>query len=266
MGAIETFFGWIGMPFVLIYKKMEGFGRFILFQISLLPLYFKPPYRVKEFFIQMEMIGIGTLGVISLTALFTGMVEAIQLYQGFHRFNAENFMGYTIFVSIVRELGPVFTALMLTSRAISAMAAELGTMRVTEQIDAIEVLGIDSKKYLIIPRVLATTISLPLLVIAFDFIGNISAFMISTEALGVNPISYQNTIKHYLEFSDIGTGILKATVFGFLVSSIGTYLGYMAKGGARGVGQATTSAVVYSAVTIFAANYFLSSIFLLLDW
>ena len=266
MGVIESFFGWIGMPFLVMYKRMESFGDFILFQISLLPLYFKPPYRVKEFFFQMETIGIGTLGVIVLTALFTGMVEAIQLYHGFHRFSAENFMGYTIFVSISRELGPVFAALMLTSRAVSAMAAELGTMRVTEQIDAIEVLAVDSKKYLIIPRILATTISLPLLVITFDFIGNVSAFIISTEALGVNPVSYQNTIRHYLEFSDIGTGVLKATVFGFLASSIGTYLGYMAKGGARGVGQATTSAVVYSAVTIFAANYFLSSIFLLLNW
>jgi phospholipid/cholesterol/gamma-HCH transport system permease protein len=266
MGLVEYFFSLIGTPFLTMFRKMEDFGRFILFQISLLPLFFKSPYRVKEFFYQIDVIGIGTLGVITLTALFTGMVEAIQLYQGFHRFGAESFMGYTIFVSISRELGPVFAALMLTSRAVSAMAAELGTMRVTEQIDAIETLAVDSKKYLIIPRILATTISLPLLVITFDFIGNISAFIISTQALGVNPISYQNTIEQYLEFSDIGTGVIKAFVFGFLVSSIGTYLGYIAKGGARGVGRATTSAVVYAAITIFAANYFLSSLFLLLDW
>ncbi len=263
---IETFFAWIGRPFVHLYEMMSGFGRFIEFQLSLVPLFFKPPYRVKEFFQQMEIIGIGTLGVILLTALFTGMVEAIQLYHGFHRFGAENFMGYTIFVSISRELGPVFAALMLTSRAISAMAAELGTMRVTEQIDAIETLAVDSKKYLVIPRILATTLSLPLLVITFDFIGNVSAYLISTQALGVNPVAYKNTIQQYLEFADIGTGVLKAFVFGFLVSSIGSYLGYIAKGGARGVGIATTSAVVYSAVTIFAANYLLSSLFLFLDW
>ena len=266
MGVVESFFALIGTPFLIIFRNLENFGRFILFQISLLPLFFKAPYRIKEFFYQMDVIGIGTLGVITLTALFTGMVEAIQLYHGFHRFGAESFMGYTIFVSISRELGPVFAALMLTSRAVSAMAAELGTMRVTEQIDAIETLAVDSKKYLIIPRILATTISLPLLVITFDFIGNVSAFVISTQALGVNPVSYQNTIEQYLEFADIGTGIIKAFVFGFLVSSIGTYLGYIAKGGARGVGKATTSAVVYAAVTIFAANYFLSSLFLLLDW
>jgi len=266
MRIVESFFSSIGAPFLAIFKKMGDFGHFILFQTSLLPLFFKPPYRVKEFFYQMDVIGVGTLGVIILTALFTGMVEAIQLYYGFHRFGAENFMGYTIFVSISRELGPVFTALMLTSRAISAMAAELGTMRVTEQIDAIETLAVDSKKYLIIPRVLATTISLPLLVITFDFVGNVSAFIVSTEFLGINPTSYQNTIRQYLEFADIGTGIIKAFVFGFLISLIGTYLGYIAKGGARGVGRATTTAVVYAAVTIFAANYFLSSLFLLLDY
>ncbi|WP_300365561.1 ABC transporter permease [Hydrogenimonas sp.] len=266
VGIVENFFGWIGRPFLQLYRSISDFGRFVEFQIGLIPLYFKPPYRIREFFLQVDGIGIGTLGVILLTALFTGMVEAIQLYHGFHRFNAENFMGYTIFVSISRELGPVFAALMLTSRAISAMAAELGTMRVTEQIDAIETLAVDSKKYLIIPRILATTISLPLLVITFDFIGNISAYLISTEALGVNPVSYQNTIQQYLEFADIGTGVLKAFVFGFLISSIGTYLGYIARGGARGVGRATTAAVVYSAITIFAANYFLSSLFLFLDW
>ncbi len=249
-----------------LYRAMDAFGRFIVFQMGLLPLYFRPPYRIREFFRQADSIGIGTLGVILLTALFTGLVEAIQLYHGFHRFGAENFMGYTIFVSISRELGPVFAALMLTSRAISAMAAELGTMRVTEQIDAIETLAVDSKKYLIIPRILATTLSLPLLVIVFDFVGNVSAYLISTEALGVNPVAYRDTITQYLEFADIGTGVLKAVVFGFLVSSIGTYLGYVARGGARGVGQATTAAVVYAAITIFAANYFLSSLFLLLNW
>lgn len=266
MSVIENFFALIGKPFMHIYDLMNGFGRFIQFQLSLIPLFFKRPYRVREFFQQMDIIGIGTLGVILLTALFTGMVEAIQLYHGFHRFGAENFMGYTIFVSISRELGPVFAALMLTSRAISAMAAELGTMRVTEQIDAIETLAVDSKKYLVIPRILATTVSLPLLVITFDFVSNASAYIIATQALGVNPVAYKNTIQQYLEFADIGTGVIKATVFGFLVSSIGTYLGYIAKGGARGVGIATTSAVVYSAVTIFAANYLLSSLFLLLDW
>jgi len=204
--------------------------------------------------------------VISLTAVFTGLVMSLQLYQGFKDFGAEEFIGYTVFISITKELGPVFGALMLTSRAISSMAAELGTMRVTEQIDAIDTLAVDSRKYLIIPRIIASTISLPILVILFDFLGNLSAYFISTEVLGINPNAYRNTISTFLEFSDIGVGIIKAFVFGFLISSIGTYIGYFTKGGARGVGIATTEAVVMSAVTIFAANYFLSSLFLFLDW
>jgi len=263
---MQTIFYYLGLPFVKFYKSLEKFGEFIIFQLKLLPLFFVPPFRIRETFKQIEIIGVGSIFVIGLTALFTGLVEAIQLYHGFHKFGAENFMGYTIFVSISKELGPVFGALMLVSRAISAMAAELGTMRVTEQIDAIDTLAINSKKYLIIPRIIATTISLPLLVIMFVFIGNISAYFISSLALGVNPTAYKETITTYLEFSDIGTGIIKAFVFGYLISTIGTYIGYFTRGGARGVGLSTTKAVVYSAMTIFAANYFLSTLFLYLDW
>ncbi|SMC09838.1 MlaE family ABC transporter permease [Nitratiruptor tergarcus] len=263
---MEKFFYYLGLPVVNFYKILEKFGAFILFEIKLLPLFFKPPYRIKEILQQIEIIGVGSFFVIALTAIFTGLVEAIQLYHGFHKFSAESFMGYTIFVSISKELGPVFGALMLVSRAISAMTAELGTMRVTEQIDAIDTLAVDSKKYLIIPRVIATTISTPILVIIFVFLGNIAAYLISTYALGVNPTEYKNTITTYLEFSDIGTGIIKAVVFGYLISIIGTYIGYFTRGGARGVGLSTTKAVVYAAMTVFAANYFLSSLFLYLDW
>ena len=263
---MQRIFYYLGLPFVQFYRSLEGFGAFLIFEFKLLPLFFKPPYRIKETLQQMEIIGVGSLFVISLTAIFTGLVEAIQLYHGFHKFGAEEFMGYTIFVSISKELGPVFGALMLISRAISAMTAELGTMRVTEQIDAIDTLAVDSKKYLIIPRVVATTISTPLLVIVFVFLGNLAAYLISVYALGVNPTSYKNTITTYLEFSDIGTGLIKAVVFGYLMSIIGTYIGYFTRGGARGVGLSTTKAVVYSAMTVFAANYFLSTLFLFLDW
>ncbi len=263
---MQTIFYYLGLPFVQFYRSLEGFGAFLIFEFKLLPLFFKPPYRIRETLQQMEIIGVGSLFVISLTAIFTGLVEAIQLYHGFHKFGAEEFMGYTIFVSISKELGPVFGALMLISRAISAMTAELGTMRVTEQIDAIDTLAVESKKYLIIPRVVATTISTPLLVIVFVFLGNLAAYLISVYALGVNPTSYKNTITTYLEFSDIGTGLIKAVVFGYLMSIIGTYIGYFTRGGARGVGLSTTKAVVYSAMTVFAANYFLSTLFLFLDW
>ena len=263
---IENFFTMVGSPFVKSVSGLNALGRFILFQLRVFPLLFKSLSRSKLLFKQIEIIGIGTIGVVVLTAMFTGMVESIQLYKGFHDFGVESFMGYTIFVSITKELGPVFATLMLISRAVSAMAAELGTMRVTEQIDAIETLGVDSKAYLIVPRIIATTLSLPMLVIIFDFVAISSAYLISTNVLGVNPTAYQDTIMQLGHFSDIGSGLIKAVVFGLLVSSIGTYMGYFTKGGARGVGQATIKAVVYSAVSIFIANYFLSSFFLFLGW
>ncbi len=258
--------GYIGTPFIKLYSNIDKFGEFILFQIHLLALY---PFAFKRFRLiltQIEIIGLGTMGVVSLTAIFTGMVEAIQLYNGFHQFGVENFIGFTVFLSITRELGPVFASLMLISRSISAMAAELGTMRVTEQIDAIEILGVDSKEYLIIPRIIATTISLPLLVIWFDFVAIGSSYVISVNVLGINPNSYQEAIMKFGELSDITTGVIKAAFFGFIVSSIGSYIGYNTRGGARGVGLSTIAAVVYSAVAIFIANYFLSALFLYIGY
>ena len=261
---IESILAFIGRPFLAMYKSIESFGAFVIFQLQIIPLYATVFSRPKLLFRQIEIIGYGSLGVVSLTALFTGMVEAIQLYEGFKDFGVEGYMGYTIFVSITKELGPVFGTLMVTSRAISAMAAELGTMRVTEQIDAIDLLGVDSRAYLITPRIVATMLSLPLLVLWFDFISISSAYMISTGVLGVNPIIYQDTIAQLGSFSDISNGLIKAFVFGIIISQIGSYVGYSASGGARGVGQATISAVVYSSIALFVSNYFLSSVFLVL--
>ena len=255
----------IGSKTMLLMKSIDAFGKFILFQLSLFPLFFSK-LRFKTILKEIYIIGVGTSSVIILTAFFTGMVEAIQLYSGFHRFGIEGFMGYTIFISITKELGPVFGSLMLISRAISSMAAELGTMRVTEQIDAIETLAVDSKELLIVPKILATVISLPLLVILFDFVGNFSAYLISVNVLDINPITYQNIIAQHLLFTDIYSGIIKALVFGYVVSAIGTYIGYMTSGGAKGVGDSTTKAVVYSAIAIFMLNYLISSIFLILGW
>jgi phospholipid/cholesterol/gamma-HCH transport system permease protein len=263
---LNKIFAPIGRSVLSIDRSIEAFGKFIVFQLSILPLFFKFPLRIKETINQIYLIGVGTLGVILLTAFFTGMVMAIQLYSGFNQFGIEAFIGYTVFISITKELGPVFGALMVVSRAISSMSAELGTMSVSEQIDAMETLGVDSKKLLIIPRIVATTISLPILVIIFDFVGNISAFLISVYALDLNPNSYQSIIMQNLQYSDIYSGVIKAFIFGFFISSIGTYIGYFTSGGAKGVGISTTKAVVFSAITIFAANYFISSFFLILGF
>ena len=266
MTFVERFFAFFGKKFLNIINIFQGFGHFWIFQFKLLPLYIKPPYRIKEILKQMEIIGIGSIGVIVLTGTFTGLVSAVQLFQAFEQFGAQNLMGFPIFISISRELGPVFAGLMLTSRAISAMAAELGTMRVTEQIDAMDTLAVDSKKYLLIPRIIATTLSLPLLVILFDFLGNLSAYLISVYALGINETAYLNTIHMYLKLSDILTGVFKGFLFGFFIGMIGTYVGYHARGGARGVGVATTTAVVYASIVVFVMDYFLSSLFLIVGW
>ncbi len=263
---MEAVLASLGRPFLIFFESIEKFGVFILFQARLVLLYSRVFRRPTILLTQIEVIGLGCIGVVTLTALFTGMVEAIQLYSGFHQFGIESFIGYTIFLSITKELGPVFATLMLISRSVSAMAAELGTMRVSEQIDAIDILGVDSKEYLLAPRIVATIISLPLLVVWFDFVAISSAYIISTGALGINPIAYQETVMRLGEFDDIMTGFIKAAVFGWIVSTIGSYIGYHTSGGARGVGESTIQAVVYSAVAIFVANYFISSLFLYLDW
>jgi len=263
---MEAIFSFIGTPFVRFMKSMESFGAYVIFQLQLMLSMFKRPWRIKQIFEQLEVIGVGTFGVIFLTALFLGLIEAVQLYQGFSKFGAESFMGYTIFISISRELAPLLAGLMVTAQAISSMSAELGTMRVTEQIDAIETLAVDAKKYLLVPRVLATTIAVPLLVIAFDVISNTSAFLMAWFALDMNPVVYQDSIKQLLHFSDIGTGVTKGLLYGYLIGSIGTYVGYHTSGGAKGVGIATTRAVVLASVTLFIADLFTSIIFLALDW
>ncbi|MDR2905079.1 MAG: ABC transporter permease [Helicobacteraceae bacterium] len=266
----EKFLYALGKPFAaaarLIVAYLIAIGAFTIFQARFLPIFFTPPLRHKLFARQIEAIGANSLVVVIMTAAFTGMVMSIQLYGAFHQFGAENMMGYAIFLAIGRELGPVFTALMLISRAASAMAAELGTMRVTEQIDAIEALSVNSKAYLIAPRVLAAFISAPILVAVFDLVANYCAYALASYALGVNPTAYMRTIYAYAQVGDFLQGCVKGLVFGYLIAAIATYIGYHAKGGAKGVGLATTQAVVSASVALFLANYFLSSLFLLLNW
>jgi phospholipid/cholesterol/gamma-HCH transport system permease protein len=250
----------IGKSFI---KMLKGLGEFTLFQLEVLKLMFVPPFRIKQLLYQIMFMGYGSLGVILLTSFFTGLVEAVQLYNGFHKFGVEDFMGYTIFVSVVKELGPVFASLMVVSRGISAYAAELGSMRVTEQIDALEVMAVNSKHYLIVPRIIATTISLPLLILFFDMVANMGAYLISVYSLDVNGYAYLENIRQLGSMSDINEGIVKGIVFGYIISAIGTFIGYNTRGGAKGVGQSTTKAVVLSSISIFVADYVISAFYLL---
>jgi phospholipid/cholesterol/gamma-HCH transport system permease protein len=261
----EAFLFRLGQPFYSLAEFNAKIGAFFIFQARLLPLLFSRPFRGSLFLKQLEVIGANSLLVVVMTAVFTGMVMSIQLYGAFHQFGAESMMGYAIFLAIGRELGPVFTALMLISRAASAMAAELGTMRVTEQIDAIEALSVNSKAYLLTPRILASIVAAPILIAVFDLAANISAYLLAAE-LGVNENAYMRTIVAYAGLGDFMQGCVKGLAFGYLISAIATYVGFNASGGAKGVGLATTQAVVSASVALFLANYFLSSLFLLLDW
>ena len=263
---INKFFFLLGSYVIKLFDLSIGaLGRFSVFHLDVFRLFFSRPFRYKEIMLQIEFIGINSFLVIFLTAFFTGMVEAIQLYNGFHKFGIENFMGYTIFLSICKELGPVFATLMVISRAVSGMAAELGTMKVTEQIDALDVMAVNSRQYLIVPRMIAMIISLPILILMFDTIANIGAYIISIHVLDVNATAYLDTIKQLVEYKDFTQGIVKGIVFGYLIAAIGTYVGYHTSGGAKGVGKSTTTAVVLASITIFIADYLLSAIFLFLD-
>jgi phospholipid/cholesterol/gamma-HCH transport system permease protein len=214
----------------------------------------RPPIYYKLIFRQMMQIGYFSLPVVGMTALFTGAALAQQIYVGGERFGAESTMAAVVVIAIVRELGPVLAGLMVAGRVSSAMAAELGTMRVTEQIDALTTLSTDPYKYLMVPRIIAAVVTMPLLVIVANIIGVLGGFIIATEKLGFNPTTYLNVTVDFLEATDIHSSLVKAAIFGFFIALMGCYHGYNSKGGAEGVGKATTNAVVSSFILILLSN------------
>ena len=234
-------------------------GRMSIFATRGATAWLVGPFYTRAFFTMVMRIGFNSLPVVGLTAIFTGAALALNIYDGSARFNAETFLPQILSVSIVRELGPGFAALMVAGRSSSAMAAELGAMRVSDQIDAMKTLAVDPYKYLIGPRILATTLMLPLLVLVADVIGIFGGYLTAVYALGFEGAVYINNIEQFLTARDIISGLIKATVFGFLISVMGCYYGFMSRGGAQGVGAATRSAVVASAVAIFASNYIMTS-------
>lgn len=219
------------------------------------------PFYTREFLNSALRVGFNSLPVVGLTAVFTGAALALNIYDGSLRFNAETFLPQILSVSIVRELGPGFAALMVAGRSSSGMAAELGAMRVSDQIDAMSTLAVDPYKYLVSPRILATTLMLPFLVLIADIIGIVGGGLVAVYALGFEGATYVRNIDQFLTASDVVTGLIKACVFGFLISVMGCYYGFKSRGGAQGVGAATRSAVVASAVAILASNYVMTSLF-----
>lgn len=220
----------------------------------------RPPYRPRDIFRQMEVLGVNSMPVVLITAVFTGMVLALQSYTGFKRFNAESLVGTVVALSMTRELGPVLTGLITSGRAGASIAAELGTMRVTEQIDALTTMGVSAVKYLMVPRIIAGIIMLPVLTIFADVVGIAGGYFVGVEILDANPTVYIKRTFDYLETQDIISGLIKASVFGGLIALISSYKGFTADGGAEGVGRATTGAVVLSSMAVLISNYFLTSI------
>lgn len=218
-------------------------------------------FYTREFLNAAIRIGFNSLPVVGLTAIFTGAALALNIYDGSARFNAESFLPQILSVSIVRELGPGFAALMVAGRSSSGMAAELGAMRVSDQIDAMSTLAVDPYKYLISPRILATTLMLPFIVLVADVIGILGGWIVAVFALNFEGATYVRNIDQFMTADDVMSGLVKAGVFGFLISVMGCYYGYTSRGGAQGVGAATRSAVVASAVAILASNYVMTSLF-----
>ncbi len=202
-----------------------------------------------------------SLPVVALTAIFSGMVIALQSFTGFSRFNAESAVASIVVLSVVRELGPVLAGLMVAGRVGAAMAAEIGTMRVTDQIDALGTLSTNPMKYLVAPRLLAGTLALPLLVLVADILGVMGGYIIATVKIGLNSHTYLENTFNFMTASDVVSGLAKAAVFGFLIALMGCYHGYNSKGGAQGVGAATTSAVVVASILILAGDYVLTELF-----
>jgi len=256
-GFLLSLFRWVGNYMI---RFVEEAGRVMMLFVQTLGWIFRPPMQGREILKQMEEVGVRSFPVVIITAAFTGMVLALQSFTGFKRFNAESMVGTVVALSMTRELGPVLTGLMVSGRVGSAMAAELGMMRVTEQIDALYTLATNPIKYLIVPRFLAAMIMLPVLVIFADVIGMLGGYLVSVQILGTNPTLYIRRTWDYLEFNDLYSGLLKAIFFGMIVATISCYQGFSAQGGAEGVGRATTKAVVLSSLTILISNYFITVI------
>jgi phospholipid/cholesterol/gamma-HCH transport system permease protein len=240
---------------------LEAAGRIAIFTGIAVTHCVRPPYYPRLILRQLIEIGYYSLPVVGLTAIFTGMVLALQSYTGFTRFNAESAIPNVVVISITRELGPVLAGLMVAGRIGAAMAAEIGTMRVTEQIDALTTLSTNPFKYLVAPRLIAGLAMLPCLVLVADIIGVFGGYVVSIYKLGFNPATYLRNTIDFVETLDVVSGLVKAAVFGFLVALMGCYHGYHSRGGAQGVGAATTNAVVSASILILTFNYAITELF-----
>src|SRR5437764_2463097 len=220
----------------------------------------RPPFEVREWLRQMVRVGVDSVPVVFLTTMFTGMVLALQTYNGFQRVHAENFVASVVALAMLRELSPVLVGLMVTGRVGSSMAAEIGTMRVTEQLDALQALATDPVQYLFVPRVIAGIVMLPLLTILGDALGVGGGYLVGVKMMGANPVVYEQNTYQFLQMNDVWSGLIKAAVFGLILTLTGCVRGYYTSGGAEGVGRATTAAVVSASLIVLLSDFFLTKL------
>lgn len=238
---------------------LVGLGEFSQFTMTTVYWTFKPPFRFKLLFDQIYFIGNKSVFIIFLTGSFTGAVFAMQIYLGFKAINADSFIGPIVTIALAKELAPVLSGLVVAGRCGAAMAAQIGSMKVTEQIDALEVMGINSYQYLAVPRILGSMIGLPLLSAIFLLIGYTGSWLVGVKLLEIDEIIYTQKISDFMKLSMVAEGIIKATVFGYLIGIIGTYQGFKVTGGAEGVGKGTNMAVVWGMITVLVVDFFLTS-------
>ncbi len=251
-------FRYMGRHTIVFLQKL---GALFIFTSKIIARFFRRPFYFSLIFRQFISIGYFSLPVVAMTAFFSGAVLALQSYNGFARFSAENSIATVVVLSITRELGPVLAGLMVAGRVGASIAAEIGTMKVTEQIDALFTLSTDPIKYLVVPRVIASVISLPCLVFVGNIIGVMGGYLVSVYKLDFNSTNYIISTVEYLEFIDILSGLVKAAIFGFIIAVMSCYHGYYSDKGARGVGLATTNAVVSSSILILFSNYLITELF-----
>lgn len=242
-------------PFVEIGYLTRMFGQVLYWG-------FRPPFRFRQFVSAMEFIGVGSIFIISLTGLFTGAVLSLQLVDGFRKFSADSQTGGVVGIALARELGPVFAGLMVSSRAGSAMTTELGSMRVSSQIDAMLTMAVNPVQYLIVPRVFAGFTMVPFLTMLFDIIGMVGAHAVGVGMMGLDPGVFQERVRALVDWPDVRQGLVKAAVFGATISLIACRHGFFATGGAAGVGLATNRCVVHCAIAILALDYLITGVML----
>lgn len=255
MKWLENFISWIGKSLIDFVRETGKVAQFFLLTCFWC---FRPPFRFRLLVDQFLFVGNKSLFIVCLTAGFTGMVFAIQVYFGFQVINADALVGPSVAIGFARELAPVFTAIVVTGRAGAAMAAQLGTMRVTEQIDAMDVMAVNSIQYLVVPRVIASLLAMPMLAALFLLVGNIGSFFTGVYLLAIDPVLYFSHLQEFVMIRDIAQGLIKAAAFGIIFSVIGTFKGYYTVGGAEAVGRSTNEAVVVTLVLILVSDYFLT--------